>query len=316
MPLITQAFILGAGLGTRLRPLTDDLPKPLVPIFQKPLITFALDHLIGEGCERLVVNTHRRPDRFAKTFPQSVYRGRSILFLNEPDLLGTGGGIRNAMPSLAAEPFVVYSGDILTDFALAPLLEEHVRAGNDVTLALRETPFPSSVALRSARVVDISGNYGHAGDYDFANVSVWNPKIGGRIPANRAISFVPTLIKAIGEGGKIGGLVVSDGNWFNIGSRKDYLEVHRTIAAERWKPAYLDPNREWPVRVAPDAIVDPSAVLAGFYSIGSASRVGAAAIIQDTIAWPGAQIASRSELRNCIVRSDQTAQGILSDIDV
>ena len=66
--MITQAFVLGAGLGTRLRPLTDDLPKPLIPIFQKPLITFAFDHLIKAGCRKLVVNTHHRPERFTEIF--------------------------------------------------------------------------------------------------------------------------------------------------------------------------------------------------------------------------------------------------------
>lgn len=65
MASITQAFVLGAGLGTRLRPLTEDLPKPLVPIFQKPLITFALDHLIDIGINNFFINTHHRPERFA-----------------------------------------------------------------------------------------------------------------------------------------------------------------------------------------------------------------------------------------------------------
>lgn len=313
MPLITQAFVLGAGLGIRLRPVTDELPKPLVPIYQKPLISFAFDHLIDAGCEKLVVNTHRRPERFAEIFPGSTYRNRGISFLHEPELLGTGGGIKNAESSLAAEPFVVYSGDLLTDFALAPLLKEHAHAGNDVTLALRETPFPPSIALRGGRVVDISGNYGHAGEYDFANVSVWNPEAVDRIPPKRAISFISTLVEAIGEGGKIGGVVVNDGRWFNIGSRGQYLEVHRLIAQQRWKPGYLDRSGEWPLHVAADAIVDPSAILKGFYSVGASSRVGAGATIEDTIIWPGAQIASRSYLRNCIVRSQKTARGTLID---
>src|SRR6478609_5088132 len=67
-PMITQAFVLGAGLGTRLRPLTEDLPKPLIPIFQKPLITFVLDHLIDAGIKSFVVNTHHRPEAFRDFF--------------------------------------------------------------------------------------------------------------------------------------------------------------------------------------------------------------------------------------------------------
>ena len=73
--MITQAFVLGAGLGTRLRPLTEDLPKPLIPIFQKPLITFALDHLIAAGVESFVINTHHRAPAFQELFAQSSYRG-------------------------------------------------------------------------------------------------------------------------------------------------------------------------------------------------------------------------------------------------
>src|SRR5690242_12726955 len=92
---ITQAFVLGAGLGTRLRPLTDDLPKPLVPIFQKPLITFAFDHLIAFGIEKFIVNTHHLPERFAETFLENSYREIPITFVHEPVRLETGGGIKN-----------------------------------------------------------------------------------------------------------------------------------------------------------------------------------------------------------------------------
>ena len=95
MPLITQAFVLGAGLGKRLRPLTDDLPKPLIPIFQKPLITFALDHLCGLGVESFIINTHHLAAQFNRLFPDGSYAGRPLSLVHEPDLLGTGGGIKN-----------------------------------------------------------------------------------------------------------------------------------------------------------------------------------------------------------------------------
>src|SRR5213596_3564093 len=93
---ITQAFVLGAGLGTRLRPLTDDLPKPLAPIFQKPLITFALDHLIDIGVSTFVINTHKLPESFQNFFGKNAYRGCSTTLVHEPELLETGGGIKNA----------------------------------------------------------------------------------------------------------------------------------------------------------------------------------------------------------------------------
>src|SRR6266478_4596104 len=139
MNTITQAFVLAAGLGTRLRPLTEDFPKPLIPIFQKPLITFALDHLINLGVERFVINTHKQAELFESFFCDDEYEGHSVTLVHEADLLETGGGIKNVESYLGSDPFLTYSGDILTDINLQPLIDEHFRHGNDVTLALRET---------------------------------------------------------------------------------------------------------------------------------------------------------------------------------
>src|SRR4051812_40672328 len=144
---ITQAFVLGAGLGTRLRPLTDDLPKPLVPIFQKPLITFAFDHLTALGVQKLIVNTHHLPERFAEAFPNNGYREIPITFVHEPVRLETGGGIKNIESLLGREPFITYSGDVLTDTNLQPLIDEHFRRGNDVTLGLRHTGLATPISL-------------------------------------------------------------------------------------------------------------------------------------------------------------------------
>jgi mannose-1-phosphate guanylyltransferase len=307
---IRRAFVLGAGLGRRLRPLTEKTAKPLIPIFQKPLITFALDHLRAAGFESLVINTHHLPEQFEELFAGVA----DVRLVHEPVLLETGGGIKNVERWLGREPFLVYSGDILTDIDLEPLLGEHFRTGNDVTLALRATGLAQGVALREGRVIDIGNRFGHAGTHDFANVSVWNPEIFERIPPDQKISFVPVLAEWIREGGRIGGVITNERSWFNIGTRADYLEVHRTIARENWKPAYLlDP--EWPARVAPSAEIAPDVQLRGACVVGAGVRIGGAAQLEDTIVWPGAQIASRSSLRNCIVRSHKKIEGSWNGID-
>jgi NDP-sugar pyrophosphorylase family protein len=235
--------------------------------------------------------------------------------VHEPDLLGTGGGIKNIEARLGDEPFIVYSGDILTDFDLAPLIEEHFRAENDVTLALGKTKLGADVAWRDGRVLDIESKYGHPGEYDFQGVSIWNRNVFPRIPPGRNISFIPIIVDWIGQGGRIGGVILEDRRWFNIGSRGEYLDAHRIIQEERWKPDYVT-AADWPSPIARDAVIDPSARLAGFFSIGADCRIGADAILENTILWPGAQIASRSHLRNCIVRSHRQAEGELSDTDI
>jgi mannose-1-phosphate guanylyltransferase len=310
-----QAFVLAAGMGNRLRPLTDEVPKPLIPIFQKPLVTFALDHLISAGVNQFVINTHRHPALFQNFFSDGEYAGRSVKLVHEPELLETGGGIKNVERDLGSHPFITYSGDILTDANLQPLIEEHFRRGNDVTLALRDTGLASHVAFAGHRVVDIAKRHGMSGNFDFANIAMWNSAVFQRIPSHKKISFIPVIAEWIGQGGKIGGVVMDDGKWFNIGSREEYLEVHRATLRENWRPYYVQTS-SWPERVAKSAIVDPSAELHGCSVVGENCRVGADVILQDTILWPRAQIASQSHLESCIVRSQKKVTGVHRNIDL
>jgi mannose-1-phosphate guanylyltransferase len=315
MALITQAFVLGAGLGTRLRPLTNELPKPLIPIFQKPLITFALDHLLEAGVECFIINTHRLPKCFERLFPENSYDGHPVKLVNELVLLDTGGGIKNVQSLLGTKPFIVYSGDILTDVDLEPLIEEHFRAQNDVTLGLRrDTGLGAGVAARNGRVVAISNKSDPTENFDYANISVWNPEIFRRIPPSQKVSFIPIVTKWIGEGGKIGGVVLDENHWFNIGSRAQYLEIHRVIA-DGWRPRYVE-TPEWPIRVAKSAIVAASAELSGFFSIGADCTIGDEAILEDTILWPNAEIASKSRLHGCIIRASQKVSGVHRNSDL
>jgi NDP-sugar pyrophosphorylase family protein len=313
---ISQAFVLAAGLGTRLRPLTDELPKPLIPIFQKSLVTFALDHLVSARVNRFVINTHRHPELFRTFFARDQYAGFPVTLVHEPELLETGGGIKNVEGILGKEPFIVYSGDILTDVALEPLIAEHFRCGNEVTLGLRRnTGLGAGVVMRSGRIVQISKEYNPKENFDYANISIWNQEIFTRIASKQKISFIPVLIDWIQNGGRIGGVVLDDGNWFNIGSRKEYLDVHRAILNNDWRPVYLK-TRDWVEAVAKSAYVDPTAQLHGCTVVGANCRVGAEAILEDTILWPNAEIASQSQLEACIVRCRKKVSGVHRNIDI
>jgi NDP-sugar pyrophosphorylase family protein len=313
---ITQAFVLAAGLGTRLRPLTDEVPKPLIPIFGKPLLTFALDHLISAGVNRFVINTHRYPEVFQSFFASREYAGFPVTLVHEPELLGTGGGIKNVESLLGDKPFIAYSGDILADADLAPLIKNHFSAKNDVTLGLRRnTGLGAGVIMREGRIIAISNESNPAEYFDYANISVWNPTIFPRMQSGQKGSFIPIISSWIREGGKIGGVVLDDGRWFNIGSRNEYLEVHRTIFHEHWRPHQVK-ARDWPERTAKSATIDPSAQLRGCTVVGQNCRVGAEAILEDTILWPDAEIASQSHLKACIVRSRKKVTGLHRNIDI
>jgi len=264
---------------------------------------------------RFVVNTHRRPELFQTVFSGGDYAGVPLTLVHEPELLETGGGIKNAERWLGSGPFITYSGDILTDVNLQPLIEEHFRCRNDVTLALRDTGLASDIALRDHCIVDIANRYGIAGNLDFANIAVWNSAVFQRIPPQKKISFIPILSNWIGQGGRIGGLEINDGKWFNIGSRSEYLDVHRTILREDWKPHYVR-NRDWPERVSKSAVVDASAKMRGCSVVGEHCLVDAEAVLEDTILWPDAEITSKSQLHGCIVRSRRKISGIHRNIDI
>ncbi len=319
MPSIKQAFVLGAGLGTRLRPLTEQLPKPLVPIFQKPLMTFALDHLLAAGCAKFAVNTHHQPQCFDEAFPDGTYRGAPIEFRHEPILLETGGGIANVVDLLGDEPFLVYNADILSDLPLAPLLEEHARAGNMVTLALRSHAGPQHIAFDrgTGRIVDIRNlaGTGRADEFIFTGIYAVEPEFLQLLQPGVKRSVIPTFVEMIKSGAKLGGVVIDEGQWWDVGTRDAYLQLHRDLPALDF-PRYQVRDDSWRARVHPTAELAPDVELRGCAVVGAHARIGAGAILEDTIVWGGAQIASRSHLRNCIVRAKQKAEGTLRDTDL
>ena len=330
--MIDQAFVLGAGLGTRLRPLTDDLPKPLVPIFQKPLITFAFDHLIDLGVTRLFVNTHHRPERFLDVFRSGPapaiedknvsslsYRDRLIEVHHEPVLLETAGGIANIASSLGKGPLLVYNGDSLTDLPIERLVDWHGRSGNVVTLALRSNSEPRHIAMdsRSGRLLDIRNQLGTGADtaFMFAGIYVIERAFINRLKPGVKQSVIPHFLELIREQAKIGGIVIDEGKWWDVGNREAYLQLHRDLADLEF-PSFPVWDPDWKAPVHASATVERSARLSGCSVIGAGCQVGAEAELEDTIVWTGAQIASRSHLSRCIVRSHRHVEGNHQDADI
>ena len=146
-----------------------------------------------------------------------------------------------------------------------------------------------------------------------------NPAVYFRTWGNDNVSYgpveLPGLVDWIRQGGRIGGVVLNEGAWFNIGSRGEYLQVHRIIGEGKWRPRYVA-SPAWPNRVDPDAVVDGSARLRGCTAVGKGCVVGEHVLLEDTILWPRSQIASQSELRDCIVRSGRKVNGIHSNLNI
>ena len=316
-PVITQAFVLAAGLGTRLRPLTDDLPKPLVPIWQKRLITFALDHLIAAGVEKFHLNTHHRPECFVEIFPDATYRDHELRFHHEPELLETAGGIANIADAIEPTALLVYNADVLTDLPLAALIEAHFRDKNLLTLALRSGGVLRDIALDpdSRCITGIRNQIGTDHKFGFTGVYILSFDFLQRFERGVKRSVIPHFVDAIRKGERIGGVVIEEGDWWEVGTPGAYVQLHRELRGRERFPSY-PVDQGWRDSIHPAAKVAGDAIMEGCSVVGKNAVVGAGAVVRDTIVWPGAQIASRSELQDCIVRTRQRAEGILQNVIV
>ncbi len=306
-----KAFVLGAGLGTRLRPLTNQLPKPLIPVFHRPLITYAFDHLMAAGVGEFIVNTHHLPEEYGKAFPDGTYRNAPITFRHEPVLLETAGGIWNIGDLASDAPFLVYNGDILTDLPLAPLIETHRASENLVTLILRSEGPAQHIAFDPASgvVTDIRDRLktGNSGTHQFTGIYAVSPEFLKHLTPEKVESVIPVWLNLIKEGARIGGVVVDEGRWWDLGDRASYLRAQRD-----WLPDELTARQA----ISPEARIDASAICKGLNVISAGATVGAGALLEDCILWKDAAVAPGARLTRCIVRSGCTASGECLDIDV
>jgi NDP-sugar pyrophosphorylase family protein len=137
---VRRAMVLAAGHGRRLAPLTDTVPKPLVPVAGRPIVVRILEFLRAAGIEEVVINLHHLGTRIEEAIGDGRAHGLRVQYSWEPDILDTGGGIKQAAPLLAGEPFVVANGDSLLDISLAHVIAFHQARGGIATIVVREDP--------------------------------------------------------------------------------------------------------------------------------------------------------------------------------
>lgn len=312
-----QAFVLGAGKGTRLKALTATLPKPLIPLHQKALITYAFDHLISAGFEQFMVNTHHLPETFAPAFPDNNYRSKPIDFRYEPQLLETGGGIANIADWLPREDsFMVYNGDILSDMNLEPAIAAHQASRNLVTLILRSQGDALQVALdpSSGQIIDIRNSLQSASTelYQFTGVYLVRPAFLDLLTPGKKESVIPAFLQLIAKNA-LGGVVSDDGTWSDLGTRGTYLRASSSLSTNGF-PQYGKQTEQQ--RIHPEAKIHPDAHVCPLSSIGAHCVIEAKAHIDNSILWPNSKVEANTSLRNSIVRSGEIASGILVDADV
>ena len=299
--MITQAFILGAGLGTRLRPLTDVFPKPLVPLFHKPLARGAVEACEAAGCARFAINTHHLPEKWV-----GFGAGRNMIFFHEPILLETGGGLKNIEDWIEDGSLLIHNGDIFSSMDLRKLGDAHEASGDEVTLALRSAGGEKRISLgENNRVEDVRSEVrGLPGTHVFTGIYCVKKEFLHRIPAGEVIAVIPAFQELVREG-KIGAVILDEGEWMDLGDVESYLAAHRTLALEE--------------PVHPEAIIGEGAIIERSV-IGKGARIASGARVTDSVVWPGACVSG--EVSGKVITSTSksfktfTGNGIQPEVDL
>lgn len=233
-----QGMLLAAGLGTRLRPLTDSLPKPAVRVAGKPLGWFALSHLARSGVEHVVVNTHYLPEVLRAALVEHCPEGLTLAFSHEPEILGTGGGVRQAREHFgdAEGPVVVMNSDTIFAPDLGRALEVHKREGAIATMVLRSTDEPErwgSVEVDgSGSVRRILGEpVGVDEDlqkFMFAGVHILSAQAFDDLPEQGCI-IRHSYRKWLGQDAVVMS-IVDDSPWSDVGTLEAYDQVNAAFA--------------------------------------------------------------------------------------
>ncbi len=230
-----KALVLAAGLGTRLRPFTERTPKPLFTLDGRPLLGRIIDQLVAAGARTIAVNTHHLAEQIEDYLAAETFAARIIL-RHEPEILGTGGAIRNTADIWGTAPFMVVNSDVATDIDLATVFRYHADHGHPATLVMRDDPAFNTVAVDAQEnVVDFISADGNArGDrrrLTFTGIQVLDPRVIDFIPVDGFAHSIDAFKAMLAAGQTIKAFIAAGTSWSDIGTPRRYRQTACEIMA-------------------------------------------------------------------------------------
>ncbi len=292
-----RAMLVAAGLGTRLDPLTRELPKPALPVGNRPVAWFACDHLVRAGFTEALVNTHHLAERLRAELERCCPPALRLRFVHEPVILGTGGGVRNAWQPQDGEDLVVVNAKLLFAPDLARALAEHRARGAIATMVLRPSPPGTGFAPveldAERRVRRIRGlpqqpaAAASGGPYMYTGVQILSARAWRDLPQQGDIiehAYLPWLAR-----GEPVAAVIDESPWLDIGvDLRAYLDANLALASGRLAWPGITPGAGG-LLCAPDARLGAGCQLRQVV-VGSAAEIAPGASLTRVVAWPGARI--------------------------
>ena len=325
-----RAMVLAAGIGERMRPLTDWLPKPLLPIANCPVMGYVLRHLGEHGFTEVVANLHYRPQEIVDHFGTGSEYGVNLAFSYEEELLGSAGGVSRCREFFGDETFLVTGADDLTTMDLTALLAAHRKAGAMVSIGLVEVEQTSEYGIvvtdEAGRIQRFVEKPKGKAPSRTANTQIYlfEPEVFAFIPPDRPYDFGFNVFPAMVEAGVPFYGFQLPGYWRDIGNTADYLEAQADVLDGKLGPSV--PGREIApgIRVGEGCQIDESArltaplllgdrcrvqakaELGGGSSIGKEAIVGRRAALWRSVVWQGAKVPESAKLKDAVV----TPEGI------
>lgn len=314
-----QVMVLAAGFGERLKPLTERLPKPALPLFGDTVLGRLVKALAAQGADRIVYNTHYLAEEVARVAEEACPPGVELLRSHEEHIQGTAGALREASGLFRDEPIVVLNGDVIHDVDLHRLVAFHRARGAVATLVCRADPQTEAYGPLGidgeGRVRRFLGwkaegvELSHLKTVMFTGIQVVEPETFGCIPSG-VVSTTETLYPALLKQDEPVFGVVHDGYWMDIGTPARYLKAHRDMLRGKVGPP---PKSDWhpsavanitvkePLWVAEDAVVEARSVLGPYAVIGPRCRLGPGVVVERSLLMEGAEVGPRTILEGCIV---------------
>jgi mannose-1-phosphate guanylyltransferase len=305
-----EAIVLVGGLGTRLRPLTLDIPKPMLPVAGVPFLTHQLARLAAVGVDHVVLATSYRPELFEAHFGDGSALGLRVDYVTETEPLGTGGGIRNVVPMLSSgrsDPVVVLNGDVLSGHDIAAQLKVHGEGNAAVTLHLVRVGDPRAFGSvptddqgRVTAFVEKSPE--PVSDQINAGCYVFRRDVIDTIPAGDVVSVERvTFPQLLAAGEPVLGYVDTS-YWLDVGTPAALVQASADLVrGVAPSPAVATPGE---ALVAPSADVHGTASVRGGSAIGDRAAIAAGAVVDASIVLPGARVGKDAEIVRSVVGAD------------
>jgi mannose-1-phosphate guanylyltransferase len=300
-----KAFVLAAGLGTRLHPLTAHIPKPLIPVLNIPSLFYTVSLLKQAGISEIICNIHHHAESIRSVIEESNLPGVHITFSEEPIILGTGGGLKKCEKLLEGEDFVLVNSDIITDIDFNALVQYHQQSGRPGTLTLYAAPDAvtiGSVGVEGGLIKDFRNrrNTGLLSSFIYTGTAVLSPDIF-RFMTEEYSSIVDTGFTGLIDHGGLG-CYEHKGLWMDIGTMQSYWQANldRTAVIRNLAEPMKLATGIYPHAISPDAVVGRDVEISGSV-IGRGCRIGAKSIIRDSVLLPGVELKPGSVLVNAVV---------------